>query len=282
MYRRCRPIVSFGESFPMPSSPQRPSGLSPERPILLVAIAAPAEIRVVRAGLAARSEVQLGQLVLLPTGVGKSPAAARTALAVRRYRPLYLLNVGVAGLLPPAQETAAEIARTNIGDAVLATASIFADEGLRTADGFIGCDEMGFPPVPGDGPHGGLAVPSDPHLAALLAPVADRTGPIATVSACSGTDANARELADRTAAAAEAMEGAAVGLAARLASEPDPAAGDDGFPPPAFAELRVISNTTGDRDRQRWDLAGALDRLGAIAADAASRILSNAPAGDTD
>ena len=28
-----------------------------------------------------------------------------------------------------------------------------------------------------------------------------------------------------------------------------------------FAEVRVISNTTGDRDRQRWDLDGALRRL---------------------
>ena len=266
----------------MPSSPQRPSGPSPERPILLVAVAAPAEIRAVRASFAAHSDAQLDRLVLLPTGVGKSPAAARTALAVRRYQPLYLLNDGVAGVLPPAHDSAAEIAHPTIGDAVLATASVFADEGLRTADGFIGCDEMGFPPVPGDGPHGGLAVPPDSELARLLAPVSDRTGPIATVSACSGTTATARELADRTGAVAEAMEGAAVGLAARLASEPDPAAGDDGFPPPAFAELRVISNTTGDRDRQRWDLAGALDRLGAITADAASRILSDAPGVDGD
>jgi futalosine hydrolase len=44
------------------------------------------------------------------------------------------------------------------------------------------------------------------------------------------------------------MEGAAVALAAvRLGL--------------AFGELRVISNTTGDRARQQWDLKGALARL---------------------
>ena len=55
--------------------------------------------------------------------------------------------------------------------------------------------------------------------------------------------------AARTKAVAEAMEGAAVVHAARRLGVP-------------AIELRVISNTTGDRDNQKWDLAGALAALG--------------------
>jgi futalosine hydrolase len=72
---------------------------------------------------------------------------------------------------------------------------------------------------------------------------------IATVSTCSGTDAAATEIAHRTGAAAEAMEGAAVGLVAFRHKV-------------AFAEVRVISNTTGDRSRQVWALEESLAELG--------------------
>jgi futalosine hydrolase len=41
------------------------------------------------------------------------------------------------------------------------------------------------------------------------------------------------------------MEGAAVALAARRAGV-------------RYGEVRVISNTTGDRDRQRWAIGAAL------------------------
>jgi nucleoside phosphorylase len=58
----------------------------------------------------------------------------------------------------------------------------------------------------------------------------------------------AHEIRVRTGALAEAMEGAAVGMvAARLGV--------------AFAEVRVISNNTGDRGGQAWDLPGALAGL---------------------
>ena len=54
----------------------------------------------------------------------------------------------------------------------------------------------------------------------------------------------------RTGAIAEAMEGGAVGVsAARVGGGV------------WFSELRVISNTTGDRAGQRWDLSRALARL---------------------
>jgi len=252
-------------------------------PELLIAVAAPAEARAVRFGLKILTDIEQSRIFILPVGVGKSPAAARTAFALARHRSAYVLNVGIAGLLPSAREITTE-SGPRLGEVLLASASIFADEGVRTADAFIGCDEMGFPPVPGDEPglgeanepSRGLAVLPDPEMADLLGPLADHTVPIATVSSCSGTDAAARELAERTGAIAEAMEGAAVGLAARLSGEPHADAPEAETRRPAFAELRVLSNTTGERTRQLWDLEGALERLGAVAAQAARRVLGSA------
>ena len=94
----------------------------------------------------------------------------------------------------------------------------------------------------------GNTVPVDARLLSRLAGHF-RTGPIATVATCSGTGTAAEEVVARTGAIAEAMEGAAVVHAARRQRVP-------------AIELRVVSNTTGDRDRQRWDLTGALSVLG--------------------
>ena len=84
-----------------------------------------------------------------------------------------------------------------------------------------------------------------------LKPLCDATGPVATVSTCSGTDSLAAAVQTRTGAVVEAMEGAAVALVARRLDIP-------------CGELRVVSNTTGDRPNQQWDIRGALDRLGAV------------------
>jgi futalosine hydrolase len=55
----------------------------------------------------------------------------------------------------------------------------------------------------------------------------------------------------RTGAVAEAMEGAAVGLVAHRLGIP-------------FGEVRIISNTTGDRNLQRWDMKRALASLSEV------------------
>ena len=93
-----------------------------------------------------------------------------------------------------------------------------------------------------------MGVDADPGLLAALRGAVDGIGVIATVSTCSASDPGAREIAQRTGARAEAMEGAAVATVARTLGV-------------AFAEVRAISNTAGDRERQRWDIASALDAL---------------------
>lgn len=182
---------------------------------------------------------------LVVSGVGKSNAAGATAFALTRIEPrcAWALNLGVAGALP--RSGGDDRSRAQLRQCVVATASVFADEGLAAPDGFTDVAAMGFPPLDGSA---GMAAPCDKRLVELLASSADARGPIATVSTCSGTDALARAVAQRTGAIAEAMEGAAVGLvAARL-----------GVP---FAELRTISNFTGDRPSQTWDIRGALERM---------------------
>lgn len=217
----------------------------------LFVAAAPAEAQAILAvcgadeSLAARQWIPhtLSEHVrLLITGIGKANAAGALAHAAAVSPPERIINLGIAGALPGSGLV--------IGDAVTGARSIFADEGLVTADGFIDCAAMGFPLIPPPGPSG-PAFPADPDLLALLSPLARTKGGIATVSTCSGTDQSAAQVAQRTGALAECMEGAALAQTASRLDIP-------------FAELRIISNTTGNRARQQWDLPLALAALTAV------------------
>ncbi len=180
-------------------------------------------------------------------GIGRVNAAAATTEAILRDGPFdAVLNAGVAGALPGSS--------LSIGDAVVASRCVYAEEGMITPAGFAGMAGMGF----SLGDFEGNAVPVDERLLSILSR-RFRTGPIATVATCSGTDAAAAEIARRTGALAEAMEGAAVVHAARRRGAP-------------AIELRTISNTTGDRDRQVWDLRRAIDALGPNVAAAVERL----------
>lgn len=183
---------------------------------------------------------------LIVSGVGKANAAGAVARVLDPGVHGAVLSIGIGGAMGPGALA--------IGTAVGGEASVFGDEGVAGPEQFRSLSEIGFPPVPGvgDAPAGDAA-PCDPDLLEALRAigVCERTGRIATVSACSGTDAGAAAVAGRTGAIVEAMEGAAVGLvAARLGV--------------AFAEVRVISNTTGDRDRQVWDIPRAMTGLEGI------------------
>jgi futalosine hydrolase len=173
---------------------------------------------------------------VIVAGLGRTNAAAATteALLAGVSRPI-VLSVGVAGALP-----GSDLA---IGEAVAASACVYAEEGLAGPDGFHDVTAIGFPL----GDFVGNAVPVDQRVLGALGGIF-RSAPIATVATCSGTDAAAAEVVRRTAACAEAMEGAAVVHAARRLGAP-------------AGELRVISNTTGNRPDQHWDLRAALAAL---------------------
>ncbi|MCG5447083.1 futalosine hydrolase [Micromonospora sp. NIE79] len=209
---------------------------------LLVVTAVPAEADAVRAGLVDRS------VTVTPIGVGPAVAGAATArllalaeAAGRPYRAV--VSAGVAGGFT---------GRAEVGDTVLGTASIAADLGAESPDGFIPVDELGMPPALLGA---GSRVPADPGLLAALraALPAATAGPVLTVSTVTGTTASTDELRRRhPEAVAEAMEGYGVAVAAAQAGVP-------------FAELRTISNPIGPRDRDAWRLREALAALTAAA-----------------
>ncbi len=222
----------------------------------LLVVAAPVEARAVLHALdrdASEGDaewriIEIGsRLELVVSGVGKAAAAGATARFAEPARHAAVISLGVAGALPGSG--------LGIGDVVLAERSVFADEGFATPEGFTDIASAGFPP----GPEGGIGALADEGLNDLLGPLADASGAVATVSTCSGTDALADEVARRTGAIAEAMEGGAVGVTAQRIGRQTGAS-------LWFSELRVISNTTGDRDRQEWDLRGASRVLGDLAA----------------
>ncbi|MEV1070484.1 futalosine hydrolase [Micromonospora parva] len=209
---------------------------------LLVVTAVPAEADAVRAGLTDST------VTVAPIGVGPAIAGAATArllalaeAAGRPYRAV--VSAGVAGGFT---------GRAEVGDTVLGTASIAADLGAESPDGFIPVDELGMPPALLGA---GSRVPADPGLLATLRaalPTAT-TGPVLTVSTVTGTSAGTDELRRRhPEAVAEAMEGYGVAVAAAQAGLP-------------FAELRTISNPIGPRDRDAWRLREALAALTAAA-----------------
>lgn len=243
---------------------------------LLLAVAAPAEADAIRQIFGQSTadnhdkltdcwkiEPLAAGIEMVVTGVGKSQAAGAIGWAFEPGRHAGVLNIGIGGLLPGAP------AGVDLGSAVLASRSVFADEGGQTPGGFQSIDAMGFPAAG----FGEAGMPCEPAWREALLSISDCTGWIATVSTCSGTDARARSIADRTGAIVENMEGAAVAAAlSRLPLET----------PPGFAEIRIISNTTGDRDKQRWDLPRALDRVGIVARESADAIVRILRSGSAD
>lgn len=215
---------------------------APDAKLLLV-VAAPSEARavagerIVSAILPWKPTPIAESVDLVLSGVGKANAAGATAAALARGNYGAVINLGVCGTLPGSPVA--------IGDVVLATRSVFADEGVESELGakWEPMAALGFPTaIDGDG------VAGDAELMQVLRSLAAHEGVIATVSTCSGTDARAAAVVTRTGAIAEAMEGAAALLAAARFAV-------------LAAELRVVSNTTGDRSRQRWELKRALSTL---------------------
>jgi futalosine hydrolase len=192
------------------------------------------------------SLIQFGQVVPLDTrfdllcgGVGKSASAASTSRALTLKQYGAVISVGIAGALPSEHPL-------SIGDSIVATRSVFSDEGIGAPDGFVPLSEIGFAPFANNE----MGIDHDPDLVAFLASLTSDIGTIATVSWCSGDDGCAEGVVARTGAVAEAMEGASVALAAQLVDSTI-----------RTSELRVISNTTGNRDKQVWDLDASLKVL---------------------
>ncbi len=201
-----------------------------------------------------RLSLPVGELItvsacirVLVTGVGAVRAAAATALALQNQPCAALLHVGVGGAYPASG--------LPVGALVTAASECDPQAGILTPDGYQDLGGLGFPLTTAFPNRIVFDNPWAEWVAQQVAP-APRL-PFATVQCCSGTNAASEMMASRAAAAVENMEGLAVAWTA----------GQFGVP---YAAVRAISNLTGDRDRQQWDLPAAQ----AVLAQAVGAILA--------
>lgn len=186
------------------------------------------------------------KVALLHSGIGKINAASAVTALLETIEPEAVIVTGCAGAYPESGLT--------VGDLVLASEEILADEGVITPQGFVDFAALGFPLLEQGGPLMEQRFPADPQMLAAARPLIESavitaganlaTGPLVTVSTCSGTDQAARDMVQRTGGICENMEGAAVAQICRLYEVP-------------FFELRGISNLVENRNLERWNLPEA-------------------------
>ena len=180
------------------------------------------------------------------TGAGKVSTALSTLELVQEKRPGWIIQVGCAGAYPSSG--------LSTGDAALADLEIFADEGVEAPDGFLSMEDLALPQaareeeliynrVPVD-------APSKTTLESIRSAINDgpriKPGHFCTVSCGSGTDAAAARIDEVWSPLVESMEGASAALVAWKHQL-------------RFSEIRGISNLTGNRNREEWEIPGACE-----------------------
>jgi futalosine hydrolase len=185
-----------------------------------------------------------GELHAFSVGVGPVAAAIGTSQLLTGG-PDYdmVASAGIAGGFR---------GRVAVGGVVMANLATYADLGVRVDAGFLSLRDIGIDQ------DSSLAF-GDQRLVDRMQGAQVLVGEVLTLSAMTGTEADADELATRyPRALAEAMEGFAVVAATR---------DHDGLR--YVAEIRAISNLIGRRDPSTWNIPLAFGAL----ADAMSTLL---------
>lgn len=221
--------------------------------------AVPAETRLIRRALEKREQRRANgldltfgtlhgvEVCLAHGGIGKAAAAAAAIGLVVACRTDALWLFGCGGAYPGSG--------LNVGDLALADGEIFGDEGVRSPEGFLDLERLGYPMRHDQGEERYNHWPVDETLHQWARPLlaehaaergkSFRSGPFVTVSTCTGTTITAQKIARHTGGICENMEGAAVALACRQAGVP-------------MLEVRGISNRVEDRNSSGWDLPGGM------------------------
>ncbi len=206
-------------------------------------------------GAAWRGRRQDNELVVAVPGVGKVNTAAGLALAIERWRPRAVVQVGIGGAFVGSF--------LSIGMVAVAAVDVHVDCGVGEKDAWQSMESLGFPLLEGPPPRFN-EMPTDAALSERLA--APSRAPLlrfATSERVSATLDAAEILQRRFDVAIESMEGAAAAQVCLALDVP-------------FAELRGVSNIVGERDRRAWDvpravrasteaLVAALPSLGVVA-----------------
>ena len=217
--------------------------------MLLIIAAAPLETSLLRKSISnmqtspcGTTQVFSGQLngteiLLSHGGIGQVNMAMQLTRLLDTYKPEAVLLCGCGGSYPASG--------LKIGDLALATSEFYADLGVATAEQFIPLEELDLPQNPRISPLVRQSFSLDKTLLERAQKTLSGTicGPFATVNCCSGYPDLSFELEKRSGAICENMEGAA---AAQICTN---------FAVPLL-ELRGISNPTGTRDPQQWDVVG--------------------------
>ena len=225
------------------------------KPIVIIA-AVPQEIVLLEKALEYSGRVKAGgyeyvegtignvRVIVCAGGVGKINAAAATAVMIDRYHPQLVINTGCAG--------AYSSSGLSLGNLVVASEEVLADEGVAVAEGWKDLRFMSLPSIVQGGLNCYNVLPLSRHASEKAMQLADYYGVFlmrgrsATVSTCSGTRQYAAELGQRWNALIENMEGAAVAQVCLRC-------GVD------CLEIRGISNLVEERDMARWDIPRAVE-----------------------
>lgn len=189
-------------------------------------------------------EVQDKQVYVLFTGVGMMHSAMHTALCIQQHKPECILHIGIAGCFD---------AQMPLGSLVRVLGDGCPDMGAISPNGFIGLRELGLAddlllPYGADGLAADASWPRWTCVSGLP------SGRGITVTASGGSREQIAETLKRAehlhseAPLVETMEGAGCQLAAQWFNLP-------------FLHVRAISNHVEPRNRNNWNMDGALASL---------------------
>lgn len=193
---------------------------------------------------------------LAVTGLARANTAFHLGRLLLAEPPAAVLQVGVGGTFDPD--------RAPLGTVALATTDAYGDVGVRTDDGWLTTEDLGFALTP-EAAAGRFACDVG-ATEAVAGRLGAPRGPFVTVETVTGTDRAAAELRARHDPLVESMEGAAAAHACTLAGV-------------AFVELRGVSNVVGARERGAWRLDDAIEAVTRAALRAAPTVLDDVGTG---
>jgi len=180
---------------------------------------------------------------ILVTGIGKTNSALMLSYFINNiFHPSFVLNTGIAGAFSQTE--------INIGDVVIASEEIYGDEGVTTKLEFKPMKTLGFPLLTTKNNRYYNEFPINTEKIDVeklnnSTKLTIKSGKFLTVSQCTGSEQQKTKMTNLFNPVCESMEGAAVLHTCIAYNIP-------------FAEIRGISNYTGNYDKTKWDLKTAL------------------------
>ena len=173
--------------------------------------------------------------IYLVSGVGIAETSYSVGKICAKYSITSIVNLGIAGAFRNTD--------LNLGEVVFVQSDTWGDLGCSTETGFLSLGEMGLET---QGPYVSGAATAWPvqHRDVLSLKMVKGI----TVQNVCGTEEVAQERWNLFQPHVESMEGAAVMMVANNENIP-------------CFQIRSISNYCGKRNREEWDIAGALNRL---------------------